>query len=186
MKKDTNIFIAAGILVLLVVVGGAAYLLGSSNAAISGTPAVPPIPRSPDGLLHAISGPITAKTDGRISVSAMLPGEKQPREVTVAIVPDTVLILQVAKEPAVIQQEMQEYQKEIAGTEETGSVMPPQPYTETRITSDDLIVGVFVIVTPVGGTKENTRVIQAERISTMSLNVPPASPAPVAPPQSES
>lgn len=181
MEQRAELSIAVGFLVLLVVVGVGAYSLGASSGGMPRVPSLPAMPSSPDGLLHSVSGTVSAKTEGGITVNALLPGEKQPRDVAITIGSDTVIVLQKSKDPTAMEQEMREFQNQNAGSS-AGPTAPPQPFTETDISSADLTVGMFVNVTPAEGTKEGARSIQAVRITTVSFNAPPAPPMPPPPP----
>lgn len=169
-----------GVIAILILIALALSYFGAGNRGPSGIaannmPPAPVMPRSPDGLLHSLSGIIVEIGSGEITVRALLPGKKDPQNVTITVDASTAISLQKQKDPAVLQKEMQEFQSsrpaESGGAPPAAPPPPPLPFTNEPVAFAALKAGMIVDITPAEGTKENATSIRAAKITSMQ---PPA------------
>jgi hypothetical protein len=145
-----------------------------------------PLPTSPDGQLHYLSGQVTSVEGGVITIEALLPGASKPATVKVEATGATVLSLRTLKSPEIMGQEMRAYQQKVAAFSAASTTnapgdrypVPPLPYTSREATLADIKTGMMLSVVPVDGTKEDATSVVAAKIDAQAL-VPVESPSPV-------
>ena len=145
----------------------------------------PPLPLSPDGLLHGVSGSITAVSGSTITVRGVLPGNSEPTTLRVSIIAATTITEQKEKDSQTLQKEMETFQKQLSAVMQSATAtstpapppIPPSPFISEPIKTSDLVVGMSVIVTPIVNTKQEATSFEAASISvrpvTTSLPTPP-------------
>ena len=187
-QKNIIIFLSVVLVVAIVVIGVLLAERPTSSGGVTGgvmIPATPPMPSSPDGLLHSLAGQVVSVANGSITVSAVLAGKTAPSTVTVAIQSDTTYTLQVPIDPAEFAKKMNAYQQQMASSSAGGTIAtPPIPYTTKTMALSDIKAGMSVTVVPVSNTKEGTASITAQSIEVFVAPAVPAVTTPTVPPTS--
>ncbi len=185
-EKNIIIVLSVGLVVALAVVAVLFAERPATNREVSSgvmVPATPPLPSSPDGLLHSLSGQVVSVANGSLTVSAVLAGKTTPSNVTIAFASDATFSLETPIDPAEFGKEMIAYQKQMASSSASGSVVtPPAPYTSKPIAVSDIKAGMNILVTPVANTKEGTTNITAQSIAVFVAPVVPTVTTPTVPP----
>lgn len=183
-EKKIIIVLLAGFLITLAIVA-AVFVQQRTATALPGTPAPVAMPQSPDGLMHTLSGQVTAVSAGTLTLQAVLPGKTTATTVTVTPASGATITLQTQKDPAVLAKEMAAYQKQLASTSAAyGSVPPPLPVSSKTIALSDIQARMFITVTPVANTKQDATSISAQSISAYNPQAPlppPPQPASIPP-----
>ena len=144
-------------------------------------------PTSPDGLMHMLSGHVTAIGSNSLTIEAVLPGNTSPSEVTVTVSTGTAITLQTQKDPQTLAKEMQDYQKQLSASEASASSTPatmpspPMPFVSKTISLSGVTVGMTVTVTPAANTKQDATTIIAQSITILAIPSTPASAIPPSP-----
>jgi hypothetical protein len=174
-EKKIIIVLSIALLAALAVVAALSLRHPLTSGGVAGMPVVPAAPTSADGLMHTLSGQVTAVGNSSLTVSAILPGKTTASSVTVTAASNAALTLQTPTDPAVFAKEMAAYQKQIASTSATyGATPPPMPYTAKTIALSDIKAGMSVIVTPVANTKQDAASITAQSITLYAAPVMPS------------
>ena len=121
-----------------------------------------------DGLLHTITGRVTAVGTNSITVVSTLPtANSKVTTYTVTISGDTKITEQKQRDASVVSAEMAVYQKKLASSK-GHAIDPstiPQPFEFDAITLNDMRENMIVNVTPEPNTSETAQVVPAQTIT---------------------